>query len=126
MVEMEHVQLYRRNKTVPFSKITNDHSRSNEPNGSPGPGIPRPHVVRIIRTIGVTMPAAARALASKIELQLQAGDYSHCAVYEDELEYLWPQNDNDRQAKIARFAKYHGFRLRFYRKGQCAIFDKEP
>jgi hypothetical protein len=71
------------------------------------------------------MPAAARALASKIELRLQAGDYSHCAVYEDELKDMWPTEDRDRQAKIAHFARYHAFRLRFYRKGLCAIFDKE-
>ena len=123
---MEYLQDYRRNKAAPFSKITNDPSRANEPNGSPGPGIPKPHIVRIRRTIGVTMPAAARALASKMELQLRAGDYSHCTVYEDELKGIWPTEDRDRQAKIARFAGYHGFRLRFYRKGLCAIFDKVP
>jgi hypothetical protein len=72
------------------------------------------------------MPVIAKRLASQIEARLQAGDYTHCAVYEDELEYLWPQNDKNREAKITQFAKYHGFRLRFYRKSLCAIFDKQP
>jgi hypothetical protein len=27
---------------------------------------------------------------------------------------------------IAQFAKKYGFRLRFYQKGICAIFDKWP
>jgi hypothetical protein len=38
----------------------------------------------------------------------------------------WPLNDKDRETKIAQFAKKYGFRLRFYRKGMCAIFDKWP
>ena len=45
---------------------------------------------------------------------------------EDELQHLWPLDEQDRQAKIAKFAKTHGLRLRFYRKGLCAIFDKWP
>jgi hypothetical protein len=66
-----------------------------------------------------------KALASQIERQLQVGDHKHCAVYEDELKRLWPLDDREREAKIVRFAKYHGFRLRFYQKGLCAIFDKQ-
>jgi len=65
-----------------------------------------------------------KALAKKIERQLQIGEDKHCAVYEDELKRLWPLHDRERKAKIERFAKYHGFHLRFYEKGLCAIFDK--
>jgi hypothetical protein len=36
----------------------------------------------------------------------------------------WPLDEPDREAKIAKFAQEHGFRLRFYRLGMCAIFDK--
>ena len=35
-------------------------------------------------------------------------------------------NDQDRERKIAEFATHYGFRLRFYIKGMCAIFDKSP
>jgi hypothetical protein len=65
-------------------------------------------------------------LASRIERDLQVGEWKECAVYEDELMRLWPLNDKERETKIAQFAKQYGFRLRFYRKGMCAVFDKWP
>lgn len=65
-------------------------------------------------------------LARLIERQLQVGEWKHCAVYEHELKRLWPLNQVEREAQIAHFAKEYGFRLRFYRKGMCAIFDKWP
>lgn len=65
-----------------------------------------------------------KTLTSRIERELQLGGWKHCAVYEDELKRLWPLDQKERQVKIAQFAKEHGFRLRFYRKGLCAIFDK--
>ena len=65
-------------------------------------------------------------LASRIERDLQLGEWKQCAVYEDELKRVWPLNEKERETKIAQFAKQYGFRLRFYRKGMCAIFDKWP
>ena len=65
-------------------------------------------------------------LARYIRGQLQLGEWMHCAVYEDELLRLWPLDEKDREAKIAQFAKEHGFRLRYYSKGLCAIFDEWP
>ena len=50
----------------------------------------------------------------------------HCAIYQEELSRVWPDHGNHREPKIARFAEEHGFRLRFYRDGLCAIFDKAP
>ena len=35
-------------------------------------------------------------------------------------------DEKDRETKITQFAKKYGFRLRFYGKGLCAIFDKWP
>ena len=67
-----------------------------------------------------------RTLASKIERGLQSTESKHYAVYEDELQRFWPPTEKDREAKIAQFAKEYGFRLRFYKKGMCAIFDKWP
>ena len=67
-----------------------------------------------------------KMLASQIERELQAGGWKHCAIYEDELIRVWPLDEPEREAKIAQFANQYGFRLRFYRRGLCAIFDKWP
>ena len=47
-------------------------------------------------------------------------------IREEDLERIWPITAEDREEKIAQFAKEYGFRLRFYLKGTCAIFDKWP
>jgi len=73
-----------------------------------------------------TFTQRMKKLASRIERQLRVGDYKHCAVYEDELKRIWPLHEQDREAKIAKFAKKYGFRMRFYSKGLCTIFDKRP
>jgi hypothetical protein len=64
-----------------------------------------------------------RKLLRQINRELKTA--RHCAVYEEELSRVWPHDGNQREAKVARFAEEHGFRLRFYRGGLCAIFDKE-
>lgn len=66
-----------------------------------------------------------KALAKRIARDLQ-GQREHSAVYEDELKRVWPLDQKDREAKIPQFAKKYGFRLRHYKKGLCAIFDKRP
>jgi hypothetical protein len=64
-------------------------------------------------------------LAREIERQMH-GQWKHCTIYEKDLQRLWPAHEKDRETKIAQFAKKYGFRLRFYGKGLCAIFDKWP
>jgi hypothetical protein len=66
------------------------------------------------------------ALARQIERQMDGKSWKHCAIYDRDFERIWPLNEKDREAKIAEFAKKYGFRLRFYQKGMCAIFDKWP
>jgi len=63
-------------------------------------------------------------LASRIKHQLKAegSEWGHCAIYEHELQRIWPLNEENRKAKIAQFAREHGFHLSFYRLGLCAIF----
>ena len=63
-----------------------------------------------------------KVLASRIVEELQTAD--HCAIYEADLERFWPVPLNHREAKIAKFAQENGLRLRFYKAGLCAIFDK--
>jgi hypothetical protein len=63
-----------------------------------------------------------KILATRIAKELKCA--KHCAVYEPELTKVWPDPEN-RQAKVASFAKQHGWRLRHYSHGFFAIFDKE-
>jgi hypothetical protein len=63
-------------------------------------------------------------LASQIAQELKKT--KHCAVYEHELTRVWSRNGETREAKVALFAQQNGWRLRFYKDGFCAIFDKAP
>ena len=56
-------------------------------------------------------------------LRLEPGKFGHCAIYEPELQRVWPINEENRKAKIVRFAKEQGFRLAYYKQGLCAIFE---
>jgi hypothetical protein len=60
------------------------------------------------------------------ELRLEANKWGHCAIYEGELQRVWPINEANRKAKIEQFAKEHGFRLAYYKQGLCAIFEQAP
>jgi len=67
-----------------------------------------------------------KTLASRIQLELQIDGVGHYAAYEDELQLIWPLNEQDRKERIAQFAKEYGFHLSFYKQGLCAIFIKNP
>jgi hypothetical protein len=65
---------------------------------------------------------AMMTLAAQIHRELERGE--RYIICEFELSRIWPLNEKDREAKITQFAQEHGLRLRFYRIGWCAIFDK--
>jgi len=65
-----------------------------------------------------------KILAGKIAKELKKA--AHCAVYEPELARVWPRNGKAREAQISPIAKENGWRLRFYKDGFCAIFDRLP
>ena len=62
-------------------------------------------------------------LAKQIEERMN-GEWS--MIRQEDLERIWPINEENRKEKIAQFADKYGFRLRLYLKGTCAIFDKWP
>jgi hypothetical protein len=64
-------------------------------------------------------------LAKQIERRIH-GEWRACIIDDKDLERLWPIDEKDREEKITQFANKYGFRLRFYQKGLCAIFDKWP
>jgi hypothetical protein len=47
------------------------------------------------------------------------------AVYDSELNRVWPKNGRRREEQIQAFAKQHGWRLRHYKDGFVAIFDAD-
>ena len=69
-----------------------------------------------------------KMLAAKIEreLETETAMIGHCAIYEDQLQRIWPLDEENRKRKIEQFAKEHGFKLSFYKLGMCAIFEKDP
>ena len=63
-------------------------------------------------------------LALTIAKELATAD--HCAVYQPELNRVWPTNRGKREKTVAAFAQQHGWLLRHYKDGFVAIFTKEP
>jgi hypothetical protein len=73
-------------------------------------------------------PGGMKILAARIKRQmlLDTGKWGHCAIYENELQRIWPLNEENRKQKIEQFAKEYGFHLSDYKVGMCAIFEKAP
>lgn len=68
-----------------------------------------------------------KILAARIKRQLlmDTSKWGHCAVYENELQRIWPLDEENRKLKIEQFAKEYGFRLIYYKPGLCTMFEKE-
>ena len=65
-----------------------------------------------------------KTLVSRLSKELK--NAKQCGVYEPELSRFWPNNGNTCESEITLFAELHGLRLRYYKEGFCAIFDKDP
>jgi hypothetical protein len=63
-----------------------------------------------------------KILANQIAKELKKA--KHSAIYKPELTRVWPSNGKTHEAKVAAFAQQSSWRLRFYKDGFCAIFDK--
>lgn len=83
-----------------------------------------PNIRELTDIDGRRSGAFMKILARRIAKELKTAN--HYAVYEPELTRVWPDDGNAREAKVALFAKRNGWRLRFYKDGFCAIFDKVP
>jgi hypothetical protein len=65
-----------------------------------------------------------RKLVDLIENELK--DQEICAVYNSELERVWPKTINPRKRKqqIKRFAEENHLAVTFYDVGLCAVFER--
>jgi hypothetical protein len=80
----------------------------------------------LIAKSNFNLPKICRVYEStRVLISKELKNANHCAVYEPELTRVWPDPDK-REMQIASFAKKHGWRLRYYSHGFCAIFDKAP
>jgi hypothetical protein len=80
----------------------------------------------LIRLIRLFEASGTLDRAHNGQLQLEANNLGHCAVYEKELQRVWPITEENRKAKIAEFAEKRGFRLAYYKQGHSAIFLEAP
>jgi len=63
--------------------------------------------IRTLANLRGVMKNLARRI--KREFGVKTGKRVHCAVYEDELQRIWPPTEKDRRTKIAQFASNYGF-----------------
>jgi hypothetical protein len=79
-------------------------------------------LIRLFEASSASDRAICEAYTHNSQLQLKANDLGHCAVYEKQLQRVWPITEENRKAKIAEFGEKRGFRLAYYKQGHCAIF----
>jgi hypothetical protein len=79
-------------------------------------------LIRLFEASSTSNRAFCEAFTHDTHLHLEATDLGHCAVYEKELQRVWPITEDNREAKIAEFGRKNGFRLAYYKQGHCAIF----
>src|SRR5438552_5718106 len=82
-------------------------------------------LIRLFEASSASDRAICEAYTHHSQLQLEANDLGHCAVYEKELQRVWPITEENHRTKIAEFANEHGFQLAYYKHGLCAIFVED-
>jgi hypothetical protein len=82
-------------------------------------------LIRLFATSSAAGTAIRGGYTYNSQLEFKANDLGYCAVYEKELQRVWPITEEDRKAKIGEFGEEHGFRLAYYKQGHCAIFLKD-
>jgi hypothetical protein len=65
------------------------------------------------------MQKLARIIATDLDRN------GHSAIYLSEMARVWPDTKT-REKKMVQFAESHHWRLRYYKHGFVAIFDKAP
>ena len=63
-----------------------------------------------------------QALEKKIQEGLR--QHKHVALYEADLQRVWPSSDPQREQKIKRFAQDHGWQVTVVDLGLCAMFEQ--
>jgi hypothetical protein len=79
-------------------------------------------LIRAFELLGASGRRTGDPYTHSGQLQLKVSELGHCAVYEKELQRVWPISEENRKAKIAEFGKKRGLRLAYYKQGHCAIF----
>jgi hypothetical protein len=82
-------------------------------------------LIRLLEASSGSERAICHRDTDNVQLQLNASNLGHCAVYEKELQCVWPITEENRKEKIAEFGEKQGFRLAYYKQGHCAIFLKD-
>ena len=79
-------------------------------------------LIRVFELSGASGGATGDSCTHGGQLKLKVSDLGHCAVYEKELQRVWPITEENRRAKIAEFGERHGFRLAYYKQGTARSF----
>jgi hypothetical protein len=61
-----------------------------------------------------------------LEKKIREGlrQHKHVALYEADLQRVWPPSDPEREQKIKHFAHEHGWRVTVVNLGLCAMFEQ--
>ena len=79
-------------------------------------------LIRLFELSGASGTATGNSCTHRGQLELRASDLGHCAVYENELQRLWPIAEENRRAKIAEFGENTDFGWHITSRGTVRSF----